>query len=115
MRVSLVAESAVTAAEYNVLAAVTAVTADLSRCYYRSDCLRWLSDASSKIVCLYWTGSGLAASVVSGAFPLAQLFLSGTVQYADVSVFEPTVPSASVADVAACLVHSEFVPRPAVQ
>ena len=96
-----------------MLAAVTAVTADLSRCYYRSDCLRWLSDAISQIVCLYWTGSGLAASVVSGAYSLAQL--SGAVQYAAVSVFEPAVLSASVADVAACSVHSESVPRPAVQ
>ena len=93
---------------------MTAVTAALSRCYYRSDCLRWLSDAISQIVCLYWTDSGLAASVVSGAFPPAQLFLSGAVQYAAVSVLEPAVLSASVAAVAVCLVHSEFVPRPAV-
>ena len=114
MCVSLVAESTVIAAPHTVSAAVTAVTADLSRCYYRSDCLRWLSDAISQTVCLYWTGSGLAASVVSGAFPLAQMLLSGTVQYAAVSVFEPAVLSTSVADVAACSVHSEFVPRPAV-
>ena len=93
-----------------MFAAVIAVTADLSRCHYRSDCLRWLSDAIFQIVCLYWTGSGLAASVVSGAFSPAQLFLFGAVQYAAVSVLEPAVLSVSVAAVDACSVHSKFVP-----